>query len=169
MTKFDLDKYKLIRRRTRSHFASVGMTLMTGALRRFLLEQDSGDQIPSQVSIMHSLPKSGHPLTRLVNHWNVGLFKNAISIASPIARLDSAERDFHRYTEEEGVQQVLDFHMPLLGLLPAKLIELLFSLNFGTGMGFTSVPAFENEATFLKKHRVIHMCKVFGLQWQQTG
>jgi hypothetical protein len=168
MTTFDLSRYKTIRRRTKTHFASVGMTLMVGALGRYFRERQEEQSIPPIVSIMHSLPKPSHPLTKLVNHWNVGLFKNEMGVVDPGDRLVRAERDFLRYTGE-GVQKILDWHMPLLGLLPAAFLQFFFGLNFGTGMGFTSVPAYEGEAKMLGKYHVNHMCKVFGLQWQQTG
>jgi len=86
---------------------------------------------------------------------------------SPLDRLKQAEENFGKYMNDQ-YKDLIHTHMPLFNLLPATLINLFFSTNFGTGLGFTSVPGFGKESHFMG-HRVIMMYKVFGLQWKQSG
>lgn len=75
MTTLDLESTKKIRRVSQTHFATVGMCLLAGALRRYFLENNLKDQLPPWISIMHSLPRPGHPLQEMVNHWQVSYLK----------------------------------------------------------------------------------------------
>ncbi|CAG7835229.1 unnamed protein product [Allacma fusca] len=165
ITSVPLDVMKAIRRKTNTHFATVGMSVLGGAIRRFYLEQNR--KMPAYVSVMHSLPKSGHPLTQMCNHWGVGLFKVPLSCPSALERLEKTERSYNQYMGDQ-YDQLIHSHIPLFSLLPNAFLKLFFSTNFGTGMGFTSVPAYDKEA-HLWGHRVLNMYKIFGLQWRQSA
>ncbi|OXA47489.1 hypothetical protein Fcan01_17622 [Folsomia candida] len=143
MATLPLSTYKMIRRKTDTHFASIGMSLMIGALRRFHAETMTPTELesylPKLVGIMHALPKPGHPLTKLVNHWGVGLFKIP-TLADPLERLIKTEEHFKSYTGQ-GYDELLHVLMRVLGWAPNVVLKKFFGLNFGTSMGFTSVPA----------------------------
>jgi len=81
--------------------------------------------------------------------------------------LKQAEANFGQYMSDQ-YKDLIHSHMPLFNLLPANLINLFFSTNFGTGMGFTSVPGYSKQSDFLG-HRVAMMYKVFGLQWKESA
>lgn len=139
---------------------------MCGALRRYYLETKN-EPLPQQLGVMHSLPKKAHPLTELVNHWGVGLFRVPIIIEDPLERLLATELGFQEYLAE-GVEELLHLHMPILGWFPSGLLRKFFNLNFGTGLGFTSVPGFGGGGAVCGKE-VGGLGKVFGFQWGQTG
>jgi hypothetical protein len=169
MTTIPLNAMKTIRRATNTHFATVGMCLMTGALRRYFTEHRKSEELPNFVSIMHSLPKPNHPLSgQMCNHWGVGLFKMPLKAAtSALDRLYKSEKSFGEYMQSQ-FEHLLHNHMPLFRLFPYPILKVFFSMNFGTSMGFTSIPAYEKEAD-LFGHRVIGLWKVFGLQWRQSA
>jgi len=63
MTEFDLNTLKEVRRALGVHFATLGMSLLGGALTRGMKEKAGND-----FSLMHSLPRPNHPFT-MCNHW----------------------------------------------------------------------------------------------------
>ena len=65
-------------------------------------------------------------------------------------------------------KEIIHYHMPLFNLLPSPLVRLFFRTNFGTGVGFTSLPGIGGEGSVCGG-RVEGMWKVFGFQWSQTG
>ena len=69
MTKIDLNFLKLIRKKANCHFATVGLCILTGALRRLFLEEHDELELPSDLKIMHFLPKPAHPMDHMCNHW----------------------------------------------------------------------------------------------------
>lgn len=128
---------------------------------------------PENWGVMHSLPKKNHPLNHLTNHWGVGLFK---VYPWGVAR---TEQGFVDYLEN-GIDEILHWHMPVFGWAHACFIRWFFNLNFGIGCGFTSVPGFTDSAPggvvltgfkggSGKEVRVEGLGKIFGFQWGQTG
>jgi len=181
-----LNDIKSVRRSTNTHFAAVGMSLMTGALQKLYDETTPGSSSlrPERLAIMHSLPKPNHPLTTLCNHWGVGLFKVPFT-NDPVERLIGAEHDFNEYLTLQ-FDRLLHIHIPIVGLAPCFIVKWFFSINFGTGCGFTSVPGLFDKVAYVgddevrrdfgdggvlegNNVEVTHMWKVFGLQWRQTG
>jgi len=81
----DLDLVKAIRRKTNTHFVTVLMSVLSGAIRRFVLEttiteetqmddEYEEDYLPNSIHMGHSLGWSNHPAmstkssTKLCNH-----------------------------------------------------------------------------------------------------
>ena len=77
------------------------------------------------------------------------------------------EEYFKNYVDQK-YDDLLHWHMPLLGLFPSWMLNKFFHTNFGTSMGFTSVPAVQFGAKFWE-YEVKRMAKVFGFQWGNTG
>ena len=121
---------------------------------------------PPTISVMHSLPRPGHPRNGLINHWGVGLFKVQLD-SGCYERLIGCQEYFNSY-KESGFHDLLHFHMPLLGYIPSLFLKGFFNTDFNTSMGFTSLNGYEGEG-FLGGVAVVNMAKVFGFQWTQTG
>lgn len=102
MATFELNKWKEIRKKTRVHFASIGLSVVGGCY---------GDDVKN-IGVMHSLPRDGHPRKGLLNWWQVGLFK--VGTGGCYDRLIQTEKYFNHYLDN-GIDQLLGFHMPLLG------------------------------------------------------
>ncbi|CAL8090772.1 unnamed protein product [Orchesella dallaii] len=185
-TVLPLSEIKTVRQITKSHFAAVGMSLMTGALQKLYDEVIPATSAlrPERLAIMHSLPKPNHPLTTLCNHWGVGLFKVPFT-RDPVDRLIGAEHDFNEYLTLQ-FDRLLHLHIPIVGLAPCFIVKWFFSINFGTSCGFTSVPGLFDKIAYVGDNtpgidfgdggfaepnqvEVTHMWKVFGLQWRQTA
>lgn len=65
----DVKPLKEIRRQTNTHFITVMMSVMIGALRQLLIEKRDEKEIPIQIYTANSLPWPNHPRTTLINHW----------------------------------------------------------------------------------------------------
>lgn len=160
-----LQKVKHVRSATDSHFASIGMSLMTGALQRFYDNHDpragcgnprggvkpTESLRPTRLAIMHSLPKPNHPLSSLCNHWGVGLFKIPF-VRDPVDRMYGSEGDFNEYLDLQ-FDRILHMHIPIVGLVPASVVKWFFSINFGTSCGFTSVPGLFDKIAYVGGNR----------------
>ncbi|CAG7732328.1 unnamed protein product [Allacma fusca] len=168
ITSIPLEVIKSIRRKTNCHFATIGLSLLGGALRRLFLEtRQDINEIPDFLKIMHLLPRPDHPFDRMCNHWSAGSFKVSLKSHNALDRLNEAEEYFRGFTEN-NYQKLLDLQSTIANLLPAPIYSLVLSRKYLTNMSFTSLPGYDGQAQ-LCGHDIVDLYKVIGLQYKQTA
>ncbi|CAL8101254.1 unnamed protein product [Orchesella dallaii] len=126
----DMKKIKDVRRRTKAHFISVMMTLMIGALRRYLHDTYGKDkEIPNNIWTANSLPWPGHPRNSLVNHWTGGVFQVPFKTEDPLERLCGTEKFFKFFHDMEMHKTVKRLIIPVTWCLPSPLLRWGHSLD----------------------------------------
>lgn len=118
----NLNVFKKVRRLTSTHFHSVVMSMVIGALRRHLQENEKDVKIPQSIITASSLPWPNHPRTTLLNHWSGGVFKIPFKTEDPLERIYGAENSYkyrHSHQLHKVVKRVLH---PVTWCLPSSFL-----------------------------------------------
>jgi len=179
---FPIDGIKLIRAKTKAHFASIGLSLFGGSLMRHFnnvetnrmenrvsprLETNKKNE--NHIKIMLPLPWPNRPLDKMINHWTASFMKVPVSRRiTAYERLHETNKDFWSVIYS-GSPQLCRNQPPLLCFLPSPVLKLFVQSNLGMGIFFSSVPGLHQEDLYLLGHRVVALRSIGGPQFQQTG
>ncbi|CAL8143427.1 unnamed protein product [Orchesella dallaii] len=159
-TTVNLEDVKRIRRNYGVKLASVLLTIMTGAMRRYALEVEGREEIPEEFLGALTLPWPKHPTRqpgtrnkdKLCNHWVTGFLKLPLKEQDPEVRVKTIEAGIHLWQEELGLDKFMGrIMLPLMWLVPRLMGEDEIGLDAGSGGGVTSLVGSEQEYTLLGK------------------
>lgn len=164
----DVEKIKVIRRRTKSHFISVMMALTIGALRRYLREncKARGNALPNHIWTANSLPWPGHPQTTLVNHWSGGVFQVPFKTDDSLERLLGTEQFFKYFHDMQMHKTVKRLIIPITWTLPSALLRWGHSLDlyyFRYSNAFASL-LLSDKPHFMMGRRVTKLYLPLGIK-----
>ncbi|CAL8143428.1 unnamed protein product [Orchesella dallaii] len=157
-TSVNLEDVKRIRRKYNVKMFSVLFTIISGALRRYLLEVEKKEVVPEEYIVGMTLPWPRHPSVqagtankdKMCNHWVVALLKVPLREPNPELRLKAIDAELHQWQEGLGLDKFIGRIMqPLMWTMPRFFVEKATADDVGAGGGLTSLVGAEEGYTFL--------------------
>ncbi|CAL8143426.1 unnamed protein product [Orchesella dallaii] len=160
-TTVKLEDVKRIRRKYGVKLASVLLTIMTGAMRRYALEVEGREEIPEEFLGALTLPWPKHPTRqpgtrnkdKLCNHWVTAFLKLPLKENNPELRIKLIDAGIRLWQEELGLDKFTGRVMhPMMWVVPRVMGEDAVGLDTGSGGGLTSIVGGEQGYSLLGKN-----------------
>jgi hypothetical protein len=175
---FSIESFKTVRKLYSQKFHSapppplvlVGVSILAGTLRRFLLHQ--GKEVPEISNIVVALPQSDfrHPGDfKFCNFWSHAILNVSLEKESAVERLRALIENYKGSVKEKNWPQgYYRMVVPLQSLLPRWVWEKVTNFNMGAPLGSTNMvgPSFPVQ---LCGRRVLQKYAYVGLLWRHSS